>query len=158
MYERPNKDRYYLDIADAVCQRSTCLRRMYGAVIVNRDEIVSTGYNGAPRGVMNCTECYRVAHNIPRGTGYNMCYSVHAEQNAIISAPRLKMMGAVLYLAGREYDSFAPIENPDCCTTCKKMIINAGIAEVVFACGNDIKTVNVQRDWVSHPEKLIGGY
>lgn len=161
---RPSKDQYYLDIADAVCQRSTCLRRMYGAVIVNNDEIISTGYNGAPRGVKNCVECYRVAHNIPRGTGYNMCYSVHAEQNAIISAPRERMIGAKLYLAGRDYRTFAPIEDADCCSTCRKLIINAGIEEVIISNGDRdastrrLKIINVRRDWINYPETLIGGY
>ena len=104
MDKRTSKENYYLDIADAVLQRSTCLRRMYGAIIVRNDEIISTGYNGAPRGRINCTDagrCARVEMNIPSGERYELCRSVHAEANAIISASRRDMIGSTLYLVGR---------------------------------------------------------
>ena len=102
---RRDKTNYYLDLAEAVSQRCTCLRRHYGAVIVKNDEVISTGYVGAPRGRKNCTDigkCVRVERNIPRGERYELCRSVHAEANAIISAPRDKMIDATLYLVGKE--------------------------------------------------------
>ena len=103
--QRRDKINYYLDIADSVSERCTCLRRRYGAVIVNNDQIISTGYVGAPRGRKNCTDlgyCVRTQLNIPRGERYELCRSVHAEMNAIINAPRERMLGATLYLCGRE--------------------------------------------------------
>ena len=103
--KRIDKENYYLDIAETVLERSTCLRRCYGAIIVKNDEIVSTGYNGAPRGRKNCLDlgyCTREAMNIPSGERYELCRSVHAEMNAIISAARRDTLGATLYLAGRE--------------------------------------------------------
>ena len=99
--ERPDKINYYLDIAETVSKRSTCLRKHYGAIIVKNDIIVSTGYNGAPRGRKNCSDinyCMRDALNIPRGERYEMCRSLHSEANAIIAAPREQMLGATLYM------------------------------------------------------------
>ena len=128
---RINKRNYYLSIAEAVAQRSTCLRRKYGAVIVKDDEIIATDYNGSPRGEPNCCdigECYRKTHNIPHGEQYEKCVSVHAEQNAIISASRRDMMGAVMYLVGIEDDK--PIPGVPC-DICRRMIKNAGISEVI---------------------------
>lgn len=153
---RIDKTNYYLDIADVVLERSTCLRRKYGAVIVKNDEVVSTGYVGAPRGRKNCTDigyCYRAEHNIPRGTRYETCRSVHAEANAIISAPRDKMIGATLYLTGREMDgSYVP--NPNSCSMCKRMIINAGIEKVVIReTETEYKIIDV-RDWVENDDSL----
>ena len=124
---RPNKNEYYLNIAEAVMQRSTCLRRKYGAVIVKDDEIIATGYNGAPRGSVNCCEtgfCYRQAHEIPHGEQYEKCRSVHSEMNAIISASRRDMIGATLYLAS-DYPNAEP------CDICKRLIKNAGIERVI---------------------------
>ena len=103
--ERISKENYYLNIAETVLERSTCLRRLYGAIIVKNDEIISTGYNGAPRGRANCSDlgyCSREAMKIPRGERYELCRSVHAEANAIISAPRRDMVGGTIYLVGRE--------------------------------------------------------
>ena len=103
--KRIDKENYYLDIAETVLERSTCLRRCYGAIIVKNDEIVSTGYNGAPRGRKNCMDlgyCTREAMNVPSGERYELCRSVHAEMNAIISAARRDTLGATLYLAGRQ--------------------------------------------------------
>ena len=103
--ERRDKHNYYLDLAETVSQRGTCLRRHFGAVIVKNDEVISTGYVGAPRGRKNCSDigiCIREKLNIPRGERYELCRSVHAEANAIISASRDQMIGASLYLVGKE--------------------------------------------------------
>ncbi len=130
---RISKHAYYLGIAAEVAKRSTCLRRQYGAVIVKNDEIVATGYNGAPRGDPNCCdvgECWREAHNIPHGEQYEKCVAVHAECNAIISASRNEMLGGTLYLAGFEgLDN--ENENPVPCLICTRMIKNAGILQVI---------------------------
>lgn len=130
--ERIDKRAYYLAIAKAVALRSTCLRRQYGAVIVKNDEILSTGYNGAPRGESNCCdtgECWRASNNIPHGQQYEACVSVHAEMNAIISAARKDMIGATLYLWGIEDGKI--ISSPKPCTICRRLIKNAGITKVV---------------------------
>lgn len=132
MDKRPDKDTYYLDIAAAISKRSTCLRRQYGAVIVNNDEVIATGYNGAPRGEANCNEagiCWREAHNIPHGEQYEKCVSVHAEMNAIISAARKEMLGGTLFLYG--YEGKEVMQNPLPCTICRRLIKNAGINRVV---------------------------
>lgn len=137
MSNRIDKDAYYLLIALAVSKRSTCLRRQYGAVIVKNDEIVSTGYNGAPRGKDNCCDvnyCWREANDIPHGERYEACKSVHAEQNAIISASRKDMIGATLYLVGTENDKTIKAEP---CDICMRMITNAGITRIVSYEGDD---------------------
>ena len=131
--ERISKQAYYLGIAAEVAKRSTCLRRQYGAVIVNHDEIVATGYNGAPRGDENCCdvgECWRETHNIPHGEQYEKCVAVHAECNAIISAGRMEMLGGTLYLAGYE-GLDKPIDGPVPCLICTRLIKNAGIEKVI---------------------------
>lgn len=129
---RPNKDLYYLGIAEAAAKRSTCMRRHYGAIIVKNDEIIATGYNGAPRGEENCIDCgfcQREALNIPKGERYELCVSVHAEQNAIISAARRDMVGGTIYIVGLEKDgSYA---NPAPCIMCRRVIVNAGIVRCV---------------------------
>ena len=157
--ERRDKINYYLDLAKMVAQRSTCLRRHYGAVIVKNDEVISTGYVGAPRGRKNCTdlgECIRIKMEIPRGERYELCRSVHAEANAIISAPRDKMLGSTLYLAGREADTGEYIKNSSSCSMCKRMVINAGIEKVVIRdTENDYRVINVQ-EWVENDESLSG--
>ena len=126
------KDEYYLGIAEMVAKRSTCLRRRYGAIIVNNDEVISTGYNGAPRGEMNCIDCgfcEREALNIPKGEQYERCRAVHAEQNAIISAARREMIGGTIYIVGLESDgSYA---NPAPCLLCRRFIVNAGIQKCI---------------------------
>ena len=132
--QRPTKDEYYLSIAEAVLARSTCLRRKYGAVIVKDDEIISTGYNGAPRGMQNCCDvgyCYREEKHITHGERYEACCSVHAEMNAIISASRRDMIGSTLYLVGFEADG-SPVENITPCSICRRLIYNAGIAAIVM--------------------------
>jgi len=131
--ERIGKEAYYLSIAAEVAKRSTCLRRQYGAVIVQNDEMVATGYNGAPRGDANCCDegsCWRERNNIPHGEQYEKCVAVHAEANAIISASRNEMLGSTLYLSGFEgFDH--PIDAPAPCVMCSRMIKNAGIARVI---------------------------
>lgn len=129
---RPTKPEYFLNIAEAVAKRSTCLRRQYGAVIVRDDVIVSTGYNGSPRGDENCCdagECWREENNIPHGERYELCQAVHAEANAIINGDHEKMCGATLYLVGIEHGE--RMDKPQPCLMCKRLIANAQIAEVV---------------------------
>jgi len=131
---RPSKDQYYLDIAREVSRRGTCLRRQYGAVIVKDDQIVSTGYAGAPRGVVNCVDlgrCLRDDMGVPAGQRYELCRSVHAEMNAVIHASRAQTLDAVLYLTGMEVADGQPTEHPEPCLLCRRVIINAGIREVV---------------------------
>ena len=130
--KRINKTEYYLKSAETSALRSTCLRRRYGAVIVKNDEVISTGYNGAPRGEENCIDCgycEREIRNIPKGERYELCVSVHAEQNAIISAARRDMIGGTIYIVGLETDgSYA---NPAPCTICRRQIVNAGITKCI---------------------------
>ncbi len=156
---RRDKVNYYLDMADVARERSTCLRRTYGAVIVKNDTIVSTGYSGAPRGRANCIDlgyCMRQKLNIPRGERYEFCRSVHAEQNAIIAASREQMLGSTLYLCGREVDTGEIIKDANCCTMCKRMIINAGIEKVVVRRTNDeYEEISVD-DWIKYDELLDG--
>lgn len=157
--ERKDKINYYLDIADAVSRRGTCLRRNYGAIIVKNDEIISTGYVGAPRGRKNCSDlnrCIRTELQVPRGERYELCRSVHAEANAIISAKRDQMIGATLYLSGRDMSTGGYVENACCCSMCKRMVINAGITTVV-ARNDDIHyTVFNVQDWIDNDESLDG--
>lgn len=126
-----DKTEYYLNIAKEICKKSTCLRRQFGAVLVKNDEIISTGYTGAPRGAKHCSNIGCARMNVPHGTHYELCRSVHAEMNAIISARRQDMIGATLYLYGEENGNNTDVW---CCEMCKRMIINAGIEYVV--CGN----------------------
>ncbi|AYE34734.1 deoxycytidylate deaminase [Clostridium septicum] len=133
--DRRDKHNYYLDIAETVLERGTCLRRNYGSIIVKNDEIISSGYTGAPRGRKNCIDiktCIREKLNIPRGTHYELCRSVHSEANAIISASRRDMIGATLYLVGRDVNDKEYVLNANSCSMCKRMIINAGIKEVII--------------------------
>ena len=128
---RIDKTNYYLDIAGTVLERSTCMRRHYGAIIVQDDEIVSSGYNGAPRGRRNCGDlgyCAREALNIPSGERYELCRSVHAEANAIISAPRREVLGATLYMVCKDPETGALIPGSTSCSMCRRLIINAGIS------------------------------
>ena len=155
--ERTSKEHYYLEIADTVSRRSTCLRRQYGAIIVRSDEVISTGYNGAPRGRQNCSDlgfCRREHLNIPSGERYELCRSVHAEANCIISAARRDIIGGTLYLVGRDAKTGALLSDTAPCFMCKRLIINAGITKVVTLVAEDkIVTVNV-RDWVFNDESL----
>jgi dCMP deaminase len=157
--KRRDKYNYYLDIAQTVAERGTCLRRNYGAIIVKNDEIISTGYVGAPRGRANCSElgkCIRTEMKIPRGERYELCRSVHAEANAIISAARRDMIGAVMYLVGIEMDTHSLVANSCCCSMCKRLVINAGIERVVIRdTENDYRVIEV-RDWIDNDESLDG--
>lgn len=159
--ERRDKINYYLDLADVVSKRCTCLRRHYGAVIVKNDEVISTGYVGAPRGRKNCTDlgyCIRQQMNVPRGERYELCRSVHAEANAIISAEREKMIGSTLYLSGREAATGKYIEKSNSCSMCKRMIINAGISQVVIRDNeNEYRVIDVQ-EWIDNDESLVGKF
>ncbi len=133
--KRVDKINYYLDIAESVLERSTCIRRAFGAVIVKNDEIIATGYNGAPRGRKNCGDlgyCMREKLQIPRGERYEMCRSVHAEQNAIISAARKDVIDSTLYLVGKEVADNKYVKNAMPCMFCKRFIINAGISKIVI--------------------------
>ena len=158
--KRRDKTNYYLDLAETVSQRCTCLRRHYGAVIVKNDEVISTGYVGAPRGRKNCSDlgyCTRKKMNIPRGERYELCRSIHAEANAIISAPREKMLGSTLYLVGKETDeNKGYIKNAVCCSMCKRMVINAGIKTVVIRDDmENFRTISVDF-WIENDESLEG--
>ncbi|ABX40576.1 deoxycytidylate deaminase [Lachnoclostridium phytofermentans] len=157
--ERRDKVNYYLDIAETVSKRSTCLRRIYGAVIVNNDEIIATGYVGAPRGRANCSDlnyCIRTKLSVPRGERYELCRSVHAEANAIISAPREKMLGSTLYLVGFEMPDMTYIQNANSCSMCKRMIINAGIESVVIRDSKEDYRIIEVNDWIENDESLDG--
>lgn len=154
--QRMSKDAYYLNMAKGVLERSTCLRRKYGAVIVKDDQVVSTGYNGAPRGRLNCNQlgyCYRAAHKIPSGERYELCRSVHAEANAIIAAARADMIGATLYLYGVDATTGIDLETTDCCSMCKRMIINAGISRVIFSSDTGMREINVDT-WIKIDDSL----
>ena len=146
------------DIADAVLARSTCLRRMYGAIIVRNDEIISTGYNGAPRGRKNCSElgcCTREDLGIPSGERYELCRSVHAEANAIISAARREACSArTLYLVGRDAKTGDLLRDTMPCSMCKRLIINAGITQVVVRTGEGEYNIIHVRDWVANDESV----
>ncbi|MBR1969714.1 MAG: cytidine deaminase [Clostridia bacterium] len=156
--DRRDKHNYYLDIAQTVLERGTCLRRNYGSIIVKNDEIISTGYTGAPRGRKNCMdlgECRRAKLNVPRGERYEICRSVHSEANAIISAPRRDMIGATLYLVGRDATSGELVHDATSCAMCKRLIINAGIENVIVRNTNDEYTViNVEKDWIENDDSL----
>ena len=162
---RISKENYYLNIAQTVLERATCLRRVYGAIIVKNDEIISTGYNGAPRGRANCVDlgyCSREAMQVPRGERYELCRSVHAEANAIISASRNEciggdiylvgrrdMVGGTLYLVGRDARTGELLGDATSCSMCRRLVINAGLKEVVIrrtATAFDVVDV---ADWVA---------
>lgn len=159
MDERRMKENYYLDIAQTVANRSTCLRKKYGAIIVKNDAIVSTGYNGAPRGRQNCCNlgyCMRNKLNIPRGERYEMCRSVHAEANAIINASHEQMIGSTIFITGIDSATGELLPDVCSCMMCKRMIINAGIELVIVR--NTLEkytTIRVQ-DWVDNDDSLTG--
>ena len=162
--ERTDKFNYYLDIAETVLERGTCLRRNFGAIIVNHDSIISTGYTGAPRGRKNCCDlgfCRREQLGIPRGERYELCRSVHAEANAIIAAERSQMIGSTLYLVGRDMKSGELVENASSCAMCKRLIINAGIERVVIRNTPTEYKIILVSDWVKNDDSLddsIKGY
>ncbi len=158
--ERIDKENYYLDIAQTVMERSTCLRRKFGAIIVHNDEIISTGYNGAPRGRSNCSDlgyCLREKLGVPSGERYELCRSVHAEANAIISASRRDCIGGTIYLVGTQSQTGELIEDAISCAMCQRLIINAGLVKVVIRNTPEKYTIINVRDWVFNDDTLIGG-
>ena len=156
---RIDKKNYYLDIAETVLERGTCLRRNFGAIIVKNDQIVSTGYVGAPRGRHNCIDlgvCIRESMQVPRGVRYELCRSVHAEANAIIHASRNDMIGATMYLVGKDAKTGEYVKDANSCAMCKRMIINAGIKRVIIRNSRDTFTAIYVDDWIANDESLHG--
>ena len=155
--DRISKEIYYLDIAETVLERATCLRRVYGAIIVKNDEIISTGYNGAPRGRANCVDmgyCSREAMKVPRGERYELCRSVHAEANAIISASRRDMVGGTIYLVGRDARTGELLADATSCLMCRRMVINAGLEKVVIRRTETEFEVVPVADWIAEDDLL----
>lgn len=155
--ERRDKHNYYLDISETVLERGTCLRRNYGSIIVKNDEIISTGYTGAPRGRKNCIDlnlCIREKLNVPRGKQYELCRSVHSEANAIISASRRDMIGATLYLVGKDAKTGEYVENANSCSMCKRLIVNSGIKNIIIRDSKDkFREINVE-EWSENDDSL----
>lgn len=159
--ERVSKNNYYLDIAQTVAERSTCLRRCYGTILVKDDSIVSTGYNGAPRGRKNCSDlnfCMREKLQIPRGERYELCRALHSEANAIISASRERMLGSTLYMCCVDPLTRSIVPHTCSCAMCKRMIINAGIAQVIVREDRENYTVYTVADWVENDDSLSGEF
>jgi len=159
--ERKGKINYYLDIAEAILARGTCLRRNYGAIIVKNDEIVASGYTGSPRGRKNCIDlghCTRQKLNIPRGERYELCRSVHAEANAIIAAKRTEMLDGTLYLVGTDAKTGELIKDANCCQMCKRLVINSGIKTVVIRNTPTEYTVVNVREWIFNDDSLDGSF
>ena len=157
--KRIDKNNYYLDIAESALERSTCLRRKWGAVIVKDDEIISTGYNGAPRGRKNCNDigtCIREELNVPRGERYELCRSVHAEQNAIISAPRKDMIDSTLYMVGKDAKTGEYVEKSMSCSMCKRFIINSGIKKIIIRDNKDEYREIDAQELIDNDESLEG--
>ena len=155
---RISKENYYLDIAETVLERATCLRRVYGAIIVKNDEIISTGYNGAPRGRINCVDmgyCSREALQVPRGERYELCRSIHAEANAIISAARRDMVGGTLYLVGRDVRTGELLEDATSCSMCRRMVINAGLKRVVIRLTKTEFDVVPVSSWIAEDDAAV---
>ncbi|WP_294154432.1 deaminase [uncultured Clostridium sp.] len=155
--DRKDKHNYYLDIAETVLERGTCIRRNYGSIIVKNDEIISTGYTGAPRGRKNCIDlnsCIRKTLNVPRGTHYELCRSVHSEANAIISASRRDMIGATLYLVGKDAKTREYVENANSCSMCKRMIINSGISYVIIRDSKDDFREICVNSWIEDDDSM----
>ena len=156
---RVSKHNYYLDIAQTVSERSTCLRKRYGAIIVKNDVIISTGYNGSPRGHKNCSDigkCYREKLGIPRGERYELCRSVHSEANAIISASRENMLGSSLYMCCTDPASGEVVSGTNSCMMCKKLIINAGIAKIYIRdSAEEFREIDVN-EWIEDDDSLSG--
>ncbi|MGN0613693.1 MAG: deoxycytidylate deaminase [Porcipelethomonas sp.] len=157
---RRDKINYYLDIAETVLERSTCIRRNFGAIIVKNDEIISTGYNGAPRGLINCSDsgsCARDELNIPKGQRYELCRAVHAEQNAIISASRADLIGSDIYLACHDAKTGEIDGKIEPCLMCRRFILNAGIKRVIVRNTKDEYTVINVSDWFDRDVSDPGG-
>ena len=153
--DRTSKHNYYLDIAQTVSERSTCIRRRFGAIIVKNDVIIATGYNGAPRGRLNCSDiesCVREERNVPRGERYELCRAVHAEANAIIAASREQMQGATMYMCCTDPWTKDVVGSICSCAMCKRLIINAGIKEVVAREDKENYTIYQVSDWVRNDD------
>ena len=158
---RRDKINYYLDIAETVAARGTCLRRNFGAIIVKNDQIVATGYTGAPRGRENCSDlgyCFREKMNIPRGQRYELCRSVHAEANAIIAAPRDRMLGSTLYMVCVNPADGSLYSGTNSCMMCKRQIINAGIETVIVRDTKDEFRVIPVSSWIEDDDSLSGQF
>ena len=154
---RSDKENYYLDIAQTVMERATCLRRCYGAIIVRNDEIISTGYNGAPRGRQNCSDmnfCMREKMCIPSGQRYELCRSVHAEANAIISAARNECIGGTIYLVGKDAKTGEILKDATSCSMCRRMIINAGLDRVVIRNTATEYTIVPVQEWIDNDDSI----
>ena len=147
-----SKDEYYLNIAKEVAKRSTCFRRLIGAIIIRGDQIISTGYAGAPRKTKDSFEhgfCLRDKLKIPHGQRYELCRSVHAEQNAIINAARagVSLFGGDMYIYGSVHGKDKPIDALPC-FICKKMIINAGLNRIICSTEDGGMNISLVSDWV----------
>ncbi len=159
--KRVSKENYYLDIAQTVSERSTCLRKRYGAIIVKNDSIISTGYNGAPRGRANCCEigeCMREKLQIPRGQRYELCRAVHSEANAIIAASRESMLDATLYMCCTDPGDGHIIGGTNSCMMCKRLIINAGIKTVIIRETAETYKVIDTASWIEDDDSLSGEF
>ncbi len=155
-YTRPGKTEYYLGVAEMIAKRGTCLRRNYGAVVVNDDQITSTGYTGAPRGTKNCIDigsCYRKEKKIPEGKRYELCRSVHAEMNAIIHASRRQLLNGTLYLVGLSTENNEYVKNAEPCKLCKRLIINSGISTVFIRRGKGNTFEMKVEDWIKNEKE-----
>ena len=158
--KRIDKINYYLDIAETILERGTCLRKNYGAIIVKNDEIISTGYTGAPRGRKNCIDlgyCVKkkILPDVHHG-GYDACRSVHAEQNAMLSSSRRDMIGSSLYLVGIRKDSNEYEKGASPCQMCRKLIINSGIKDVYIRIDKEHYSVINVSDWINDDDLLKG--
>lgn len=160
MSDRIDKINYYLNIAETVASRSTCLRKKYGSVIVKNDQIIATGYSGAPRGRVNCCDLgYCTKKKLlpdQRHGGYDACRSVHSEQNAIISASRADMIGSILYLVGYRSEGHDYEQGAAPCLMCRKVIINAGIEKVIVRVNETEYQIYNVSDWIENDEFLNG--
>lgn len=155
---RVDKINYYLDIAESVSKRGTCIRNNYGSIIVKNDEIISTGYNGAPRGRKNCVDlgyCTRIKYEMPSGKGYEKCRAVHSEQNAIISAARKDMIGSSMYMVGINIRNGKYVDDNEPCYTCKRMIINAGIEKVYMRDTKTTYRVEEVKNWIENDDSIF---
>lgn len=158
---RVSKINYYLDIAQTVSERSTCLRRRFGAIIVKDDVIVSTGYNGSPRGRQNCSDmgiCMRDKLGIPHGERYEMCRSVHAEANAIIAASYHQTQDATLYMVCTDPATDTVVPHTCSCAMCKRLVINAGITTVIVREDKEHYTKYNVHDWIVNDDSLTGSF
>ena len=158
--ERVDKINYYLDIAETISERGTCTRKNWGAIIVKNDEIISTGYSGAPRGRKNCIDLgyctkKKIFPDLRHG-GYDACRSVHAEQNAMLSSSRKDMIDSNMYLVGIRYDTKEYEKGAYPCQMCRKLIINSGIKNVYVRRDKTNYEVISVEDWINNDDLLDG--